>query len=106
MYTQLSALFVLSTILLPSVNAQCPPILSNVTTPNLNLTTIAARDGQSVLQCWSIPEFTQSATAGTAGALNLFLGGTANASYTVIPPRFDGGLHTAPAPQQVEALLD
>src|ERR1700761_4196241 len=86
-------------IVLPPVTAQAPSILSNTTTPSLNLTTIAARDGHSILQCWSIPGFAQSATAGTAGALNLFLGGTSNASYTVIPPRFNGGLHTAPVPQ-------
>lgn len=75
--------------------------LSNVTTPTLNLTTIAAVNGSSVLQCWQFPEFMASAQAGTAGALNLFLGDMANASYTVVPPRFNGGLHTAPSAQYV-----
>lgn len=98
MRAQILALALLSAV---PIVAQTTALLSNVTTPNLNLTTITTRDGRSILQCWSIPEFMQSATAGTAGALNLFLGETINASYTVIPPRFNGGLHTAPAPQYV-----
>jgi len=31
--------------------------------------------------------------------LNLFFGDLSNATYTVIPPRFNGGIHNAPAPQ-------
>lgn len=76
--------------------------LSNITTPSLNLTAIAGSNGSSVIECWQLPGFMSSAVAGTAGALNLFLGEMANASYTVIPSRFDGGLHRAPAPQYVE----
>lgn len=52
-----------------------------------------------MLECWALPGFVASAQAGTTGALNLFLGDLANATYTVIPPRFNGGLHNAPAPQ-------
>jgi hypothetical protein len=101
MHSRQTALSLVAAGLLCLVTAQAPTILSNTTTPDLNLTTIAARDGRSILQCWLIPQFVQSATAGTAGALNLFLGETSNASYTVIPPRFNGGVHTAPAPQCV-----
>jgi len=36
--------------------------------------------------------------------LNLVLGDLANATYTVIPPRFNGGLHNDPAPQYVAFL--
>ena len=73
--------------------------LSNITTPSLNLTAIATRNGSSVLECWQFPEFVTSATAGVAGALTLFLGDTVNATYTVLPPRFNGGVHTAPSAQ-------
>jgi hypothetical protein len=73
--------------------------LSNITTPTLNLTAIAASQGASVLECWQLPGFVASSGAGTVGALNLFLGDLSNATYTVIPPRFDGGLHHAPAAQ-------
>ena len=76
-------------------------ILSNITTPSLNLTTLTGRNNASVLECWSIPGFAASSTAGTSGALNLFLGDTANASYTILPARFNGGVHRAPAPQYV-----
>lgn len=76
-------------------------ILSNTTTPSLNLTTLSGRNNASVLECWSIPGFAASSTAGTAGALNLFLGETTNVSYTVLPPRFNGGVHVAPSPQYV-----
>jgi hypothetical protein len=75
--------------------------LTNVTTPSLNLTAISASDGASVLECWQLPGFQTSAQAGTSGALNLFLGNLSNASYTVIPGRFDGGMHNAPAAQYV-----
>jgi len=73
--------------------------LSNVTTPSLNLTAISASNGASVLECWQLPGFVSSSVAGTVGALNLFLGDLSNATYTVIPSRFDGGVHNAPAPQ-------
>jgi len=73
--------------------------LNNITTPSLNLTAISAANGASVLQCWQLPGFAASSSAGTVGALNLFLGDLSNATYTVIPPRFNGGIHNAPAAQ-------
>jgi hypothetical protein len=73
--------------------------LSNVTTPSLNLTAISASYGASILECWQLPGFVASSVAGTVGALNLFLGDTSNATFTVIPSRFDGGIHNAPAVQ-------
>lgn len=75
--------------------------LSNVTTPSLNLTAITASNGSSIFECWQIASFAASAQAGTSGALNLFLSDAANISYTIIPARFDGGLHRAPAAQYV-----
>lgn len=78
--------------------------LSNITTPTLNLTTISTSNGSSIFECWQLPNFYTSSGAGTIGALNLFLDNLDNATYTVIPPRFDGGLHNAPAPQFVVFL--
>jgi hypothetical protein len=75
--------------------ASTPPFVP----PALNLTAVSASNGSSVLECWALPGFVASTQAGTAGALNLVLGDLANATYTVIPPRFNGGLHKAPAPQ-------
>ena len=73
--------------------------LSNVTTPYLNLTAIGAANGESTLECWRLGPFASSSVPGTTGALNLFFGNMSNATYTVLPPRFDGGLHNAPAIQ-------
>lgn len=87
-----------------SILSLAPAQLSNVTTPSLNLTAIAASNGSSVLECWQFPGFVASAQAGTSGALNLFLGDTANVSYTILPARFNGGLHTAPTSQYVSVL--
>lgn len=79
----------------------CPVFaqLNNVTTPTLNLTAISAANGASTLECWQLPGVVASAGAGTVGALNLFLGDLSNATYTVIPSRFNGGVHNAPAAQ-------
>lgn len=74
--------------------------LSTETTPTLNITAIAAEDGESVLQCWQLTNKFQPPTIpGIVGGLTLFLGDMANASYTILPSRFDGGFHNAPALQ-------
>src|SRR5262249_37645069 len=71
--------------------------ISNGTTPSLNPRAISASNGASILECWQLPGFVFSSVAGTIGALHLFLGDLSNATYTVIPSRFDGGVHNAPA---------
>lgn len=71
-------------------------------TPFLNLTAIAAAHGESTIECWQLDNpFESSNSPGTVGALSLFLGDLANATYTVLPARFDGGFHRAPARQCV-----
>ncbi|OTA53601.1 hypothetical protein K449DRAFT_426673 [Hypoxylon sp. EC38] len=68
----------------------------------LNLTTLTGRNNVSVLECWQLTTpFVTSDVPGVVGSQTLFMGGTANATYTVIPPRFDGGLHRAPFKQWV-----
>ncbi|KAK3319993.1 hypothetical protein B0T19DRAFT_404524 [Cercophora scortea] len=64
---------------------------------SLNITAIGAAKGESTVECWQFGPFASSTTPGTIGALNLFMGDMANATYTVLPPRFDGGWHVAPA---------
>ena len=71
----------------------------------LNVTALATLDGKSVLQCWALqPAFTTSAQTGTAGAEILQLGDLANASYSIIPARFNAGQHNAPNVQWVVFL--
>ena len=101
-----AALFASSPLSALASTANSPACPSPTSTPvppppALNLTAIAAKDGNSIIECWALPGFVASTGAGTVGALNLFLGDLANATYTVIPPRFDGGLHRDPAPQRV-----
>ena len=89
----------------------CPPCAmgSALTLPetppvptHLNITTVAAANGLSTLECWQLSApFTQSSTPGTSGALNTQLGESGASSFTSIPPQFDGGLHNAPAVQYV-----
>ncbi|KAJ5102616.1 hypothetical protein N7532_003145 [Penicillium argentinense] len=73
----------------------------------LNVTVLGARNNRSTLECWALePGFQTSTTAGTSGseALNLGLIGGAqagNASYSVLPAKFDGGRHNAPTQQWV-----
>ena len=55
----------------------------------------------SALQCWEfITPFSVSSDAGTSGAATLSFN-TTEAVYTVIPPRFNGGIHRAPKAQSV-----
>jgi hypothetical protein len=89
--------FALAALVLSSYTANAQS--STSVPPALNLTAISASSGKSVLECWALPGFVSSAQAGTVGAMNLLLGDLSNATYTVIPPGFNGGLHKAPAPQ-------
>jgi hypothetical protein len=93
-------------LVLPLIFSSVVAQLNNVTTPSLNITAISASNGASVLECWQLPGFVASAQPGTSGALNLFLGDLSNATYTVIPPRFNGGIHNAPAAQYVTPLCE
>lgn len=90
------ALF-LTTLL--SISSFSSAQLSNITTPSLNLTAIATSNGSSVLECWQFPGFAPTTSAGTVGSLNLFFGDVANVTYTVLPGRYNGGPHRAPAAQ-------
>ncbi|EFY84552.1 hypothetical protein J3459_013583 [Metarhizium acridum] len=91
-----------STLTLLSLALSAVAQLSNLTTPNLNLTALSARDGESTLECWQLANpFQQTTESGITGSLQLSLGELANASYSVVPARFDGGFHHAPAFQYV-----
>ena len=66
----------------------------------LNLTTLTGNaKKESVIECWSITPLTVSDTPGIQGALVGNLGTPSKLTYFDIPPKFDGGLHNAPAVQ-------
>lgn len=69
---------------------------------NLNVTAIVADHGYSTLECWQLDApFDISDEPGTAGSAVTQLGDTSNVSYSVLPPHYDGGVHTAPHNQYV-----
>jgi hypothetical protein len=74
------------------------------TAPTLNVTAISARDGVSILECWQIGVLQASSQKGVVGSSALFLGEVDNATYTMIPPGYEGTLHNAPSPQFVFVL--
>ncbi|CAF9943571.1 MAG: hypothetical protein ALECFALPRED_000705 [Alectoria fallacina] len=78
-------------------------LLNTLPVPSrLNITTIAAANGQSTIECWQLSApLVQSSQAGTSGAAVTQLGETGATSYTLLPPQFDGGLHNAPVVQWV-----
>ncbi|BCR83390.1 uncharacterized protein ACHE_10792A [Aspergillus chevalieri] len=95
--------------LLTTLLTSTAAIAATATAPDLNtlnVTVIGARNNKSILECWALdPGFTESSQAGTAGSEILNLGSVSgNASYSVIPAKFDGGRHNAPAMQWVVFL--
>ena len=81
-------------------SAKAPPPSSDRGRPLLQITAIGAKGGVSTLECWEIQTpFATSNTPGTQGVAALSLGEIGKSQYIVLPPGFDGGLHTAPANQ-------
>ena len=66
----------------------------------LNITTLTGNaQNESVFECWQVADLTVSDTPGIQGALFTNLGTPRTFNYVNIPPKFDGGLHNAPAVQ-------
>ncbi|KAI4120562.1 MAG: hypothetical protein LQ338_006925 [Usnochroma carphineum] len=75
---------------------------SKSTPTYLSITAISAINGASTIECWRLTApFKTSAEAGVSGASLAQLGKAGNVSYVVLPPRYNGGLHNAPAVQYV-----
>ncbi|KAL8928985.1 MAG: hypothetical protein Q9208_001428 [Pyrenodesmia sp. 3 TL-2023] len=71
----------------------------------LTVTAISAKDGVSTIERWQlVAPFKTSSEAGVFGVSFAQLGQAGKASYAVIPPHFEGGLHNAPAVQYVAFL--
>lgn len=77
----------------------CVKAQFNASSP-LNITALTGRNNVTVLECWQLAaELTPSTIPGRIGSLALPIGNVTNASYGVLPPRFNGGLHNAPRKQ-------
>ncbi|KAF2816964.1 uncharacterized protein BDZ99DRAFT_373859 [Mytilinidion resinicola] len=62
-------------------------------------------DNASTLECWQLDiPFTVPSTPGISGSSLAKLGNFTNGAYTVLPPRFNGGIHNAPVPQLVHFI--
>lgn len=67
---------------------------------SLNVTAVAAKNGSSIFQCWSLDSpFKFSTQPGIVGSAYTFLGDIANMTYSVLPPGYVGGDHNAPSNQ-------
>ncbi|KAI1096278.1 hypothetical protein F5B19DRAFT_438584 [Rostrohypoxylon terebratum] len=68
----------------------------------LNVTALTGKKNVSVLECWQLSTpFVTSNVSGVVGTHTLELGAASNATYTILPIRFEGGLHNAPFKQWV-----
>lgn len=66
------------------------------------VTTLFGRNGQSVIECWQLPNpFILGTDPGIEGNLLTTLGPVERANLAIIRPGFDGGLHVAPKVQFV-----
>ncbi|KAG6006229.1 hypothetical protein E4U21_007191 [Claviceps maximensis] len=91
-----------SLLLHPLTAMAASSVPTTQTTPFLNLTALTAANGVSVFECWQVARpFRETAEAGIQGSLKVLLGEAGEVSYNVVPPRFDGGFHYAPAFQYV-----
>lgn len=93
----------LAALLAPSVASIIIPKFAAAEEKYLNITALVTGPANtSLLECWQLTTpLTVSNTAGTIGAETLFLGAASNITYTSLPARFNGGVHTAPRKQLV-----
>lgn len=71
----------------------------------LNLTTTAAANQSSTIECWQLASpFTISEQRGAQGSLTTPLGDLANGTYDIIPAGTNGGAHVPPAVQYCSHL--
>ena len=78
------------------------PVLPASNGTFLELTAIVTKNNNSALECWRLTTpFSVSGDAGTVGAATMNIESLANATFTVLPPRFEGGVHNSPHPQYV-----
>ncbi|KAF1985907.1 hypothetical protein K402DRAFT_356312 [Aulographum hederae CBS 113979] len=97
-------LFLTSVFLLVPLAVTTPTSLSSNSTSYLTATAIVTTpQNTSAFECWKFTTpLASSATGGTVGAQVLSFESLANrATYTLLPARFDGGVHNAPSVQLV-----
>jgi hypothetical protein len=92
--------FFIASFLAPLATAQ-----ANRNTTYLIAPALVTKNNHTTIQCWKLTSpFKRSAVPGISGAQVTTLSNNTNLAYSILPPRFDGGLHTAPSPQLVHFL--
>jgi hypothetical protein len=95
-----SQIFVVFSLLSTSVLAQ-----SNTNATYLVASALVTQNNRTIIQCWKLASpFERSSVPGVDGAQVATISNNTNLAYSILPPRFDGGIHTAPAPQLVHFL--
>ncbi|KAF2020470.1 hypothetical protein BU24DRAFT_487088 [Aaosphaeria arxii CBS 175.79] len=87
-------------------------VLSSLTvaqpSPNethLIATALLTKNNDSAFECWQLQTpFKRSSIPGISGTQSATISNVTNFAYTILPPRYDGGLHNAPVPQMVHFL--
>ncbi|KAF2199523.1 hypothetical protein GQ43DRAFT_376068 [Delitschia confertaspora ATCC 74209] len=71
----------------------------------LTATALVTKNNNSAFECWRLTEsFKRSSVPGVSGTQVATIGNFSNLAYTVLPPRYNGGLHNAPTPQLVHFI--
>lgn len=95
-----SALILALSSLIP-VLAQGDTNTTYLTAPAL----VTNSQNNTVFQCWKLTTpFKRSSVPGVSGTQVATISNNTNLAYTILPPRYNGGLHTAPAAQLVHFL--
>ena len=94
----------LVSLILP--NAACPQ-----NNPSTNATYLIAPAlvtnayNKTVVECWRLTTpFKRSSEPGVSGTQVATVTNSSQVAYTILPPRYEGGLHTAPTPQLVHFI--
>ncbi|KAF2476844.1 uncharacterized protein BDR25DRAFT_300010 [Lindgomyces ingoldianus] len=78
---------------------------ADANTTYLTATTLVMKNNNSAFECWQLTEpFRRPSVPGVSGTQVATIGNFTNFAYTILPPRYDGGIHTAPVPQIVHFL--
>lgn len=66
---------------------------------------LVTKNNQTIVECWKLTTpFKRSSTPGVNGAQVATIGNFTDLAYSILPRRYDGGLHNAPVPQLVHFL--
>lgn len=94
--------YILTGFVLALINSQIFVSAADLQSQPFNISTIAAVNNTSVIQCWQLETpLETSQTAGIVGASSLPLGSFVNATYGALASHYAGSPHPAPSVQYV-----